>query len=69
MKSREAYSPQMTADILGVTKSTVVRHIESGLIPAIRLGSRWLVPRSYVDKLFDQVGCPREVACSETCSR
>lgn len=62
MQTPETYSLAQVAQILGVARSTILRHVDQGTIPAIRLGARTLVPRSYVDRLFSEAGCPREVS-------
>ncbi len=59
MHKTETYSPSVTAKILGIGRVTVLRHIEAGLIPAIRIGRRLVIPRTYVDGLFSEAGCPR----------
>lgn len=62
VQTRETYNPAEAARILGVARVTLVRWVEAGQIPAIRIGHRTLIPRSYIDRLFAEAGCPREAA-------
>ena len=47
-----------TADLLGLSKSTVQRHIASGRIPALRLGRRVLIPTRVLEDLLALAGAP-----------
>jgi excisionase family DNA binding protein len=58
--SRETYNLAEAGRILGVARTTLARQAAAGAIPAIRIGSRWLIPKTYIDRLFDEAGCPRE---------
>jgi len=40
------YSVDQVAGFLGVSRGTAYEYVQSGEIPAIRLGRRWLVPRT-----------------------
>ena len=59
---RETYNLAEAARILGVARVTMARWAEAGEISVIRIGHRTLVPRSYIDRLFAEAGCPRESA-------
>lgn len=39
-----AYSRKEVAELLGIHINTVDRYIKQGIIPARKLGSRWLIP-------------------------
>lgn len=41
-----------TAEILRVSNLTIYRHTESGVIPRIKVGSRTLIPSSYIQTLL-----------------
>lgn len=58
MKTRQTYSFQEVADILGVTATTIGRRADAGEVPTITIGRRRLVPRAYVDGLFARAGYP-----------
>lgn len=60
----ETYSIDEVARILGMSRPTISRRIDDGDIPAIRIGIRRVVPRAYIDRLFEDAGCPREVSPS-----
>lgn len=51
----ELLSPQRVATLLGVTDRTVLRYIEDGHLPAVRLpgGRLWRIRRSDVDALLN----------------
>ena len=62
MNKPETYSPAEASTILGVAKSTILAHIKAGAVPAIRLGGQYLVPKTYIDRLFADAGYPRDAA-------
>lgn len=41
---KEYYSPTEVRKILGVRQQTVYMMLESNLIPAFRIGTRWKIP-------------------------
>jgi len=49
---RETFSIDEVAAVLGLHRMSVRSAIDRGEIPAIRIGHRWLVPRSAVDELL-----------------
>lgn len=52
--AKRFYSPKEIAEITGLAYSTVRLHIDKGIIPMVRVGSRKLVPISYLDGLETQ---------------
>jgi excisionase family DNA binding protein len=40
---RAAYRPREAAEMLGVSEPTVLRWARSGVLPALRMGRRWLI--------------------------
>jgi excisionase family DNA binding protein len=52
-KQRVTWTVHETAERLGLTLSTVYAYIESGELPAVRLGRRLLVPREAVERLVE----------------
>ena len=52
------------ARILNLTRQTVVKLLEKGDLPGVKLGNRWRIP---VERLADRLGVdPREIADPET---
>jgi excisionase family DNA binding protein len=49
---RRAYSVGEAAELLSVSKATIVRRIREGKIRAIRVGSRVLVPSDSIQRLL-----------------
>jgi excisionase family DNA binding protein len=45
-------SPQQAADMLGLSLITIRRHLNSGKIPATKIGNRWRIKRDDIDDLF-----------------
>lgn len=43
-----------TAKLLGLSEITVWRHIQDKKIPATKIGNRWRILKSDIDKLFEQ---------------
>ncbi len=44
--------PSQVAEILGVCQATVYRWIDTGILPAVRIGRYWRVDISEVEKLL-----------------
>lgn len=44
-------SIQETAKALGISRISAYRHVEAGTIPSVRVGSRRLIPASYLATL------------------
>jgi excisionase family DNA binding protein len=44
-------------EILGISQSSVLRHIKSGALPHVKLGRRVLIPREAIETLIDKSGC------------
>jgi excisionase family DNA binding protein len=40
------YSVDEVAALLGVARGTAYEQVQNGVIPAVRLGRRWLIPRA-----------------------
>lgn len=40
------YSVDQVAELLGLSRGTAYQHVRDGVIPAVRLGRRWFVPRN-----------------------
>jgi len=47
------------ARLLGIGRQTAYRAVWSGQIPAIRLGTRWVIPRAGLERLLAGDGQPR----------
>lgn len=46
------YSIEETAQVLGIGRSLAYEAARRGEIPVIKIGNRYLVPRSWIDKNF-----------------
>ena len=64
MSKPETVGPTEFGEVMGLSRATVLKYIESGEVPAIRFGGKWLIPRTYLDGLFEAVGCPRAEAAA-----
>lgn len=51
MHERALYSIKETAEILGVSRSTVERRLADGTVPGVRIGARRLIPAAYIRSL------------------
>lgn len=47
------YSVEEMATALGVNRVTVVRKIQDGTIQAYKVGRRWKIPKSELEKIFE----------------
>ncbi len=54
MQSDKFYTVQQTAKILSVSDNTVRNYIRKDIIPAYRLGKRYLIEKSELDRQFKQ---------------
>ena len=50
----ECYSINEFAQALGVSRLTISRRIQSGVISAIKVGRNWKIPKDELKKIFDQ---------------
>ena len=53
-QQRVTWTVHETAERLGLTVSTVYAYIDSGQLPAVRLGRRLLIPREAVERLVER---------------
>jgi excisionase family DNA binding protein len=54
---RKMYTPQELAEIFKVSQITIYRWIDTEMLPAQKVGKRWLIQRSEVEKLvFGEIG-------------
>jgi excisionase family DNA binding protein len=53
-EDRVTWTVRETAERLGITPSTAYAYVESGVLPAVRLGRRLLIPRAAVLALVDR---------------
>jgi excisionase family DNA binding protein len=54
MLANSFLSIQETAKALGISRISAYRHVEAGTIPSVRVGSRRLVPASYLSTLENE---------------
>lgn len=53
-------SIQEIAKRLGISERTVFKYLATGVIPGRKLGSKWLVLRSTIDRILEEAsGAPR----------
>lgn len=47
------------AEVLGLSHSTVYKRVREGVIPSVRIGQCWRVPRKWLEGLLDErvLGC------------
>jgi excisionase family DNA binding protein len=50
---RKTYTVEEAADILGVSRSFAYEAVKRGDIPSMRIGRRWLVPKSAIDEWLE----------------
>ena len=50
------YTVDEVAALLGVARGVAYENVRNGLIPAVRVGRRWLVPRSRFHAWLDTTG-------------
>lgn len=48
----EAISVEQLADRLGIGRNQAYDAVRSGLIPALRIGRRWVIPRASFERLL-----------------
>jgi excisionase family DNA binding protein len=52
--------PQEVADMHGVSRDTVMRHLRDGRLKGYMVGSQWRVRESVALRMFDEVPLPAE---------
>ena len=55
-KAALTYTVDEVAALLGVARGVAYDNVRNGLIPAVRVGRRWLVPRSRFHAWLDTTG-------------
>ena len=53
---RKAYSPKEVQEMLGVGQTTIYRWLESGRLPAVKIGKLWRIPADALEELLDTEG-------------
>jgi len=53
---RKAYSPKEVQEMLGIAQTTVYRWLESGRLPAVKIGKLWRIPADALEELLDTEG-------------
>lgn len=49
------------AELLSISYPSVNRHIKSGKIPSIQLGSRRLIPKAELVKMIEKLSSPNKI--------
>jgi excisionase family DNA binding protein len=64
---RRVYFVSEVAEILGVSRQTVLKYIKTGLVPGIRVGGRYLIMKDEFEEFLRTGGASgRSVAAEET---
>jgi excisionase family DNA binding protein len=50
---RLAYSPEEVAQMLGLTRQSVLKLIRNGRLRGVKLESRWLIPDKEIHRFLD----------------
>lgn len=58
--AQKIIKPREVAEILGTSPNFIYTILESGELPGIKVGGRWLVPISAVDELLDRAAAPKQ---------
>jgi len=53
---RKAYSPKEVMERLGISQTTIYRWLESGQLPAVKIGKLWRIPVDALEELLDTEG-------------
>jgi len=53
---RKAYSPKEVMELLGISQTTVYRWLESGELPAVKIGKLWRIPADALEELLSTEG-------------
>jgi len=53
---RKAYSPKEVQEMLGISQTTVYRWLESGRLPAVKIGKLWRIPADALEELLSAEG-------------
>ena len=53
---RKAYSPKEVQEMLGISQTTVYRWLESGQLPAVKIGKLWRIPADALEEMLRTKG-------------
>ena len=53
-ESREVMSLRQASNYLGVSADTMYRYVSEGLVPAFKLGNRWKLRKSVLDRWMER---------------
>lgn len=56
------YTPEEVAKILGLGRNTVYEQLAQNVIPHVRVGRRFLIPRARLESWLNECGVEKEVA-------
>lgn len=56
---RATYTVMEVAHLLNLSRGLTYQYLRAGLIPAIRIGRRWLIPRKRFHEWLDGLGVER----------
>jgi excisionase family DNA binding protein len=52
----QTYAPEELAVMLNVSRQTVYKGLNNGVIPSIRLGRRFVIPKAAIEKWLESGG-------------
>jgi excisionase family DNA binding protein len=53
-----AYTPKEVGELLGLGRSSTYEALQTKIIPSIRVGGKYLIPKAALDKLLTEVDGP-----------
>lgn len=59
-EEKEMYSVSETSEIAGITSPRLMRRIRNGTIQAKKVGWVWVIPKSEVDKVVEEMRLEKE---------
>ena len=63
-EGRQVLTVQECAEALGLSRGLTYEAVRSGRLPAVRVGRRWLVPKSTLDQFLASAKVRRQDATS-----
>lgn len=54
MQTLDFHDPEWVADKLGLERNTVYKYLKEGIIPAVRIGKKWLISESKLVEWLEQ---------------
>lgn len=58
MSEKRTFTPEETAEVLGISVDLCYRKLRDGTLPSFRLGHRWIIPRVALDNFLASAFSP-----------